>query len=75
MSCVVLCADFAQEEIFVEETNFESTYKRLKQASPTSLTFVFVYITGRISADQMKRIVEVPVPAIKLVIRDALYLR
>ena len=58
---------FAQEEIFVEESNFESTYKRLKQASPTSLTFIFVYITGRISADQMKRIVEVPVPAIKLI--------
>ena len=60
---------FAQEEIYVEETNFESTLQRLKRASPTSLTFVFVYITGRISADQMSQIVTVPVPAIKLIFR------
>ena len=41
----------------------------MKRASPTSLTFVFVYITGRISADQMSQIVTVPVPAIKLIFR------
>jgi hypothetical protein len=60
---------FAQEEIYVEETNFESTLQRLKRARPTSLTFVFVYITGRISAEQMRSIVNEPVSAIKLIFR------
>ncbi len=57
---------FAQLEIYVEETNFESTLLRLKRASPTSLTFVIVKITGRISREQLQSILK-PMPAIKLI--------
>ncbi len=60
---------FAQEEIYVEDSNFQSTLQRLERARPTSLTFVFVYITGRISPDQMSLIVTSTVSAIKLIIR------
>ena len=60
---------FAQEEIFVEETNFESVLLRLKRASPAALTFVFVYITGRISADQINQFVSVPASTLKLIFR------
>ncbi len=60
---------FAQEEIYVEESNFESVLLRLKRATPTSLTFVFVYITGRISADQINQFVSVPASNIRLIFR------
>jgi hypothetical protein len=60
---------FAREEIYVEETNFESVLLRLKRAAPTALTFVFVYITGRISADQINQFVSVPASTIRLIFR------
>jgi hypothetical protein len=58
---------FAQETIYVEETNFESVLLKLKRASPTSLTFIFVHITGRVSADQINHLVAAPASTIKLI--------
>jgi hypothetical protein len=49
--------DFAQEEIFIEDTNFESSIQRLKSSQPTCLTFIFVHVTGRISAPQLRQLV------------------
>ena len=58
---------FSQETIYVEETNFESVLLKLKRASPTSLTFIFVHITGRVSADQINHLVAAPASTIKLI--------
>ena len=69
MSYCDVLPDFAQEEVYVEDTNFESTTQRLKSSHPTCLTFLFMQITGRISAAQLRVLLTIPksIPAIKLV--------
>eukprot|EP00960_Hanusia_phi_P014676 434294-Hanusia_phi.AAC.1 len=62
---------FAQEEIFVEESNFESLFLRLKQANPTSIVFLHVNITGKITADQMNQLIELPAPAFKMIFQHS----
>eukprot|EP00960_Hanusia_phi_P074430 768239-Hanusia_phi.AAC.2 len=62
---------FAQEEIFVEESNFESLFLKLKQANPTSITFLYVNITGKITADQMNQLITLPAPAFKMIFRHS----
>eukprot|EP00960_Hanusia_phi_P001531 44290-Hanusia_phi.AAC.1 len=62
---------FAQEEIFVEESNFESLFLRLKQANPTSIVFLHVNITGKITADQINQLIELPAPAFKMIFQHS----
>jgi hypothetical protein len=62
---------FAQVELVVEKTNYESIKQRLEKAAPTSVTFYFVTITGKISAQQLEMILSKSSQMIKFIIRSS----
>jgi hypothetical protein len=62
---------FAQTQIVVEETNFESTLQKLKKASPTSVTFFFLNIAGKMSAQQLEQLLSTSSQVVKFIIRSS----
>jgi len=62
---------FNQQSVYVEETNFESTLLRLRTISTASITFIFIYITGRMSAYQVEELVRAAANPIKLIFRHS----
>ena len=62
---------FAQEEIVIDESNFESVFLKLQKRLPRSIIFVYVCVTGRLSAEQIQQLITLPSSSMKFIFTNS----